>query len=93
MVIDVLVETWRERVVKTKHSHISHLQKHSASLKSCRRCRRDIGREWRSKTSDGKYCCRPCLRDLQKHLQDKSLSLFDNKSSMSASGAKLEALN
>lgn len=57
-------------------SLISHLQHHAVPAKQCCRCRRDIGQEWRTKTSEGRYICHPCLHSLTQPMNHERLGLF-----------------
>ncbi len=62
--------------MSTKRSLISHLDRHVIPAKQCASCRRDIGREWRTKTPDGKYYCHPCLYAMQEVLRRDQFGLF-----------------
>ncbi len=62
--------------MSTKRSLISHLDRHVIPVKQCANCHRDVGREWRIKTPDGKYYCHPCLHAMQECLHGARHGLF-----------------
>jgi|GEM_PF-4224643 hypothetical protein len=62
--------------MNAKRSLISHLARHAVPLKQCCVCHRDVGQEWRTKTPDGKYFCRPCIHALKEFTHGDSLGLY-----------------